>query len=302
LLEFENKYYSKGKRLIAGIDEVGRGPLCGPVVAASVILPIDVNIPEITDSKKLSVKKRNTLYQQIKKHALYIGLGIVHEDKIDELNILQATMQAMRESIEDLGIKPDMLLVDGNIKPLSSIPQESIIKGDSKSLSIAAASIIAKVTRDNMMAQYDMIYPGYGLSRNMGYGTREHMEAIKRKFSTPIHRRSFNPVNQYMPRFKDVKDTQRLSAQIVASDLLKRGHEILMVHSNFDRLDILTLFRGKTHAYSLSDEAKRQTIKEQAKDAINQLDGKKDISSSLNISVISVEFSKEKPKINYTNL
>ena len=186
MLEFERQYHSQGKKLIAGIDEVGRGPLCGPVVAASVILPQDVEISGVSDSKKLSAKKRDTLYREIEIRALDIGLGIVHEDRIDEINILQATMQAMRESIENLKQRPDMLLVDGNIKPLTSIPQESIIKGDSKSLSIAAASIIAKVTRDRMMGQYDMIYPGYGLSRNMGYGTREHIEALKSNFSTPI--------------------------------------------------------------------------------------------------------------------
>ena len=302
MLEFEKKYYSQGKRLIAGIDEVGRGPLCGPVVAASIIFPINIHIPGINDSKKLSPKKRVVLYHQIKKNALHIGLGVVHEDRIDEINILRATMQAMRESIKDLGIEPEVLLVDGNMKPLSSIPQESIVKGDSKSQSIAAASIIAKVTRDQMMVQYDMIYPGYGLSRNMGYGTREHMQAIKTQFSTPIHRKSFNPVNKYMPRLIDIKDTRKLNAQIVASDLLKKGHTILMIHGNFNALDILTSFKGKSHAYSLSTETSKSIIEKQARDAINQLTGKKDIGSSMCISVISVEFSKEKPKINYTKL
>ena len=302
MLEFETKYYSKGKRLIAGIDEVGRGPLCGPVVAACVVFPKDMHFPGINDSKKLSPKKREILYHQIKARALHIGIGVVHEDRIDEINILKATMQAMRESIKDLDAEPDMLLVDGNIKPLSNIPQDSIVKGDSKSLSIAAASIIAKVTRDQMMAQYDMIYPGYGLSKNMGYGTREHMEAIKTQFSTPIHRKSFNPVDKHIPRLIDIKDTRKLRAQIVASDLLKKGHTILMIHGNFNVIDILTSFEGEGHAYSLLEEGSKDIIEEQAKDAINQLTVKKDISSSMNISVISVEFSKEKPKINYTNL
>ena len=260
---------------------MGRGPLCGPVVAASVILPQDVEIPGVSDSKKLSAKKRNTLYKEIEAHALDIGIGIIHEDRIDEINILQATM---------------------HIKPLTSIPQESIIKGDSKSLSIAAASIIAKVTRDRMMGQYDMIYPGYGLSRNMGYGTREHIEALKSNFSTPIHRRSFNPVSDYMPRFKDIQDPQRLSRQIAGTQLLKEGHEILMINEESDALDILTSFKGEAHAYSLSTDTPKNTIEKKAEDAINQLMDKKNIISSINISVISVEFSKAKPRINYTKL
>jgi len=302
LLEFERQYHSQGKKLIAGIDEVGRGPLCGPVVAASVVLPQDVEIPGVSDSKKLSAKKRDTLYKEIETYALDIGIGIIHEDRIDEINILQATMQAMRESIENLNQKPDMLLVDGNIKPLTSIPQESIIKGDSKSLSIAAASIIAKVTRDRMMGQYDMIYPGYGLSRNMGYGTREHIEALKSNFSTPIHRRSFNPVSDYMPRFKDIQDPLRLSRQIAGTQLLKEGHEIIMINEDSDALDILTSFKGEAHAYSLSTDTPKNTIEKEAQDAINQLMDKKNIISSINISVISVEFSKAKPRINYTKL
>ena len=153
-----------------------------------------------------------------------------------------------------------------------------------------------------MMAQYDMIYTGYGLSKNMGYGTREHMQAIKTQFSTPIHRKSFNPVDQHMPRLIDIKDTRTLRVQIVASDLLKKGHTILMIHGDFNALDILTSFKGKSHGYSLLGEESKDIIEKQAKDAINQLTVKKDISSSMNISVISVEFSKEKPKINYTNL
>ena len=302
MLEFERQYYSQGKNLIAGIDEVGRGPLCGPVVAASVILPQNVEIPGVSDSKKLSAKKRDTLYKEIETHALDIGLGIIHEDRIDEINILQATMQAMRESIENLKQNPDMLLVDGNIKPLTSIPQDSIIKGDSKSLSIASASIIAKVTRDRMMGQYDMIYPGYGLYRNMGYGTKEHIEALRSSFSTPIHRKSFNPVSECMPRFKDIKDIQRLSRQIVGTQLLKQGHEILMIHGESCALDILTSFKGYINAYSLSTDTPKGAIEKEAENTINQLIDKKDIITSINISVTSVEFSKEKPKINYTIL
>ena len=182
MLEFEKKIRALGKTKVAGIDEVGRGPLCGPVVASSVILPENIDIPGLTDSKKLSPKKRIRLYDEIVEKAVSIGVGIINEDRIDEINILNATIEAMILSIEDLNIKPDFLLVDGNMKNITTIPQESIIKGDSKSLSISAASVIAKVTRDRLMKDYDMIFPNYGFSRNMGYGTKEHIQALGKVF------------------------------------------------------------------------------------------------------------------------
>jgi ribonuclease HII len=191
---------------IAGIDEVGRGPLCGPVVASAVIFPKNTKIDGVNDSKKLSAKKRDLLFDIIKQNALSIGIGVVHEDKIDEVNILEATMIAMREAVEDLNITPDLILVDGNMKDITDIPQKNIIKGDSKSFSIAAASIIAKVTRDRMMIQYDKIFPEYGLANNMGYGTKQHMSAISLHFSTPIHRQSFRPISDYMPTYKNIRD------------------------------------------------------------------------------------------------
>ena len=159
MLEFEVEHWNSGKEYIAGIDEAGRGPLAGPVVAAAVILPHDIALSEVNDSKKISEKKRERLYDEINDAALAVGVGVVHEEEIDEKNVLQATFKAMRQSVGQLSIKPNILLVDGNKADIKHYKQESIIDGDQKSLSIAAASIIAKVTRDRMMRQYDIVFP-----------------------------------------------------------------------------------------------------------------------------------------------
>lgn len=190
--QYENNYRQKGYSFVAGIDEVGRGPLAGPVVAACVILPENVTITGINDSKKLSLKKREELYDIIYEKALSIGIGIADNNVIDSINILQATFLAMREAIEKSNIKPDFILADGNFQiPSINIPQEAIVKGDSKSISIGAASIIAKVTRDRMMVDYSKEYPQYGFESNVGYGSQKHIEAIKKYGLSPLHRRSF---------------------------------------------------------------------------------------------------------------
>ena len=176
---------------ICGIDEVGRGPLAGPVVAGAVILPKDCDILYINDSKKLSAKKRDELYDEIMEKAVATGIGMASHERIDEINILQATYEAMREAISKLNPKPDILLNDAVNIPLVDIRQVPIIKGDAKSISIGAASIIAKVTRDRLMEQYDEMYPGYGFASNKGYGSAEHIEQIKKSGPCPIHRRSF---------------------------------------------------------------------------------------------------------------
>ena len=176
---------------ICGVDEVGRGPFAGPVVAAAVILPKDCDILYLNDSKKLSEKKRETLYDEIYEKAEAIGIGMVSEKVIDEINILQATYQAMRSAIGKLEIVPNLLLNDAVTIPEVSIRQVPIIKGDAKSASIAAASIVAKVTRDRMMKEYDGIYPGYQFAKNKGYGTKAHIEAIKAQGICDIHRRTF---------------------------------------------------------------------------------------------------------------
>ena len=189
LFAYEREYGAYSH--ICGIDEVGRGPLAGPVVACAVILPKDCDILYINDSKKLSEKKREALYEEIMAKALAVGIGIVGPERIDEINILQATYEAMREAVLKLDIQPDLLLNDAVKIPGVSIPQVSIIKGDAKSASIGAASIVAKVTRDRMMVEYDSIFPEYGFAGNKGYGTAVHIEALKQHGPTPIHRRSF---------------------------------------------------------------------------------------------------------------
>ncbi len=176
---------------ICGIDEVGRGPLAGPVVAGAVILPKDCNILYLNDSKQLSEKKREELYEVIMEQAVATGLGYVAPERIDEINILQATYEAMRQAIDALEIKPDLLLNDAVTIPQVAIKQIPIIKGDAKSISIAAASIIAKVTRDRLMVQYDSVFPEYGFASNKGYGAAVHLEALKKYGPTPIHRKSF---------------------------------------------------------------------------------------------------------------
>lgn len=186
---YEKEYESHG--WICGIDEVGRGPLCGPVVASAVILPKDCQILYLNDSKKLSEKKREELYDVIMEQAIAVGVGMASPQRIDEINILQATYEAMRQAISNLKVKPAVLLNDAVTIPEVEIPQIPIIKGDAKSVSIAAASIIAKVTRDRMMVEYDRIYPGYDLASNKGYGTKVHMEALKTVGPCEIHRRTF---------------------------------------------------------------------------------------------------------------
>jgi len=188
---YENEYYKNGVNFIAGIDEVGRGPLAGPVVAAAVILPKNCHILGIDDSKKLSEKKRNELFIEISEKAVSIGIGMISNIVIDEINILQATYEAMRIAVSKLTVVPERLLVDAVTIPGVSIPQKGIVKGDSRSISIAAASIIAKVERDAMMTKYSEVYGEYHFEKNKGYGSKEHIEAIKKSGLSPIHRKSF---------------------------------------------------------------------------------------------------------------
>lgn len=187
--EYERKY--KNCTYICGIDEAGRGPLAGPVVAGAVILPKDCEILYLNDSKKLSAKRREKLYDEIMEKAVATGIGMASPARIDEINILQATYEAMRSAIGQLGVVPDVLLNDAVTIPGISGVQVPIIKGDAKSVSIAAASILAKVTRDRLMIQYDEILPGYGFAKNKGYGSAEHIQALKEQGSSPIHRKSF---------------------------------------------------------------------------------------------------------------
>lgn len=193
MLSYEKEFYAQGISLIAGVDEVGRGPLAGPVVAAAVILPKNRKIKGLNDSKKIPKKKHEEIFQAVKDNALAIGIGIMDNQVIDQVNIYEATKLAMKEAISQLDPQPEHLLIDA-MKLDLPISQISIIKGDANSLSIAAASIIAKVTRDKIMANYDQEFLGYDFSQNSGYGTAKHLEGIEKYGVTPIHRTSFEPI------------------------------------------------------------------------------------------------------------
>ena len=191
---FEKKSIEKGFATVAGIDEAGRGPLAGPVVSAAVILPSSFPVSDIKDSKKLTPRKRADLYEKIYEHAISIGIGIIDSIEIDRINILKASLMSMAMSVDNLNPQPDYLLIDGKFKIQSVLPQEPIVKGDSLSISIAAASIVAKVTRDRLMERYHIDYPEFGFARHKGYPTRAHKEAINKFGCCPIHRRSFRGV------------------------------------------------------------------------------------------------------------
>ena len=193
MLAYEKECYARGMELIAGVDEVGRGPLAGPVVAATVILPKGCKIPGLNDSKKIPKSKHKEIYEAVLQNAIAIGIGIKDNHVIDQVNIYEATKLAMMEAIGQLEPQPQHLLIDA-MKLDLPIPQTSIIKGDANSLSIAAASIVAKVTRDQMMEEFDRKYPGYDFAQNAGYGTAKHLAGLDKLGVTPIHRRSFEPV------------------------------------------------------------------------------------------------------------
>lgn len=200
MLRYEKELYQKGYQAIAGIDEVGRGPLAGPVVTACVILPKDCKIRHLNDSKKIPKKHHEEIYEEVLARALGVGIGIVDNDTIDRVNIYEATKLGMLQAIEQMKgevTKPDYLLIDA-MQLDTPIPQLSLIKGDANSLSIAAASIVAKVTRDRMMAEYAKKYPGYAFDKNVGYGTKDHLAGLKQYGVTPIHRKSFEPIKSML--------------------------------------------------------------------------------------------------------
>ena len=207
LLEYKKELYKKGLNFIAGIDEVGRGPLCGPVVACACILPINYQLDGLNDSKKISEKKREELYEILIKDALSYGIGIISPKRIDEINILEATKEAMKEAVNNLDIKPEHLLIDA-VKLDIDINSTSIIKGDAKSASIAAASIIAKVTRDRMMIELSEMYPEYGFEKHKGYGTKAHIEAVKKFGVKDFYRFTFAPISDL------IKDSEEESVVV----------------------------------------------------------------------------------------
>lgn len=189
--EIEDSFYGQGYKVICGVDEAGRGPLAGPVCAAAVILPEHLEIPGLTDSKKLTDKKRRALFPVIQEQAIAFGIGFASEQEIDEINVLQATFLAMRRAMEQLKVQPDLALIDGNRETDFGLPVRTVIKGDSLSLNIAAASVLAKVSRDDVMLRLAETYPAYGFDIHKGYGTRAHYEALEKFGPCPIHRKSF---------------------------------------------------------------------------------------------------------------
>ena len=195
---FEKKAGAKGFKRIAGVDEAGRGPLAGPVVSAAVILPGRLAAGDINDSKQLTSRKRDLLYKQIYTHAIAVGIGIIDPMEIDRINILQASLLSMSMAVGHLAPKPDFLLIDGTFRIARDTPQETIKKGDSLSISIAAASIVAKVTRDRLMAKYEDEYPGFGFIKHKGYPTKQHKQAIARLGCCPIHRKKFKGVREHL--------------------------------------------------------------------------------------------------------
>ena len=229
---------SSKENFVAGVDEVGRGPLAGPVVAAAVVLPEKHEIEGLMDSKKLTKKKRETLYPIILAKALGTGIGMVSVQKIDEINIREATFLAMERALKDLPMVPHSALIDGESLKSQIIPNKGIIKGDDKIDSIKAASIIAKVTRDRIMFHYGKIFPEYGFEQNSGYGTKVHMEALHKYKSTPIHRRTFSPVKKEMPTIKWLQENNRIQwmcEKLAALYLMENNFEIKKInHRNSD--------------------------------------------------------------------
>lgn len=197
LWAFEKQLQKDGFARIAGVDEAGRGPLAGPVVASAVVLPPSFNVPGVDDSKKISVKKRESLYEAILTEAADVGVGIVDADEIDRINILQASLLAMAKAVDSITPAPDYLLIDGTFQIDTLLPQKTIPKGDGLSISIAAASIIAKVTRDRLMEKYHRLYPAYNFLKHKGYPTKAHREAIKEHGCCPIHRKTFKGAKEY---------------------------------------------------------------------------------------------------------
>tara|TARA_B100000965_G_scaffold218187_1_gene182603 strand:- start:409 stop:1395 length:987 start_codon:yes stop_codon:yes gene_type:complete len=241
LLQFEKEYWNKGIKYIAGIDEAGRGPLAGPVVAACVIFEKDCIIEGVKDSKKLSEKKRLLLYKKIYQKALSVEIGIVNNEEIDNINILQATFLAMNKTLGRLSIKPEIVFVDGPKSNIKLYPTKHIINGDNLSQSIAAASIIAKVRRDKMMLEFDKVFPEYGFAKHKGYGTKFHIEMIQSIKSSALHRKSFNIVKNNMPSTRFIMDLnkgfERIGNQIIAMKYIYQGYSIIDQSISFDPID-----------------------------------------------------------------
>jgi len=301
--------------LIAGVDEAGRGPLAGPVVAAAVILPDEHTIEGLRDSKKLSPKKRELLFNVIREKAIAFGVGTVDPKTIDRINVRQATFKAMQMALGRLGQKPDKALVDGEALPNQIIPNEGIIKGDNLVDAIKAASIIAKVTRDRMMCQYDVIFPEYGFARHKGYGTQAHMDALAKWKATPIHRKTFSPVSDHWPSLNWYRKQRRigwLGERLVALKFLASGHRILDMNVNcspFGEIDLIvekdseiifvevkTISKEQLGAPELKIDTLKLSKLEKAIDAYLV---QHDVGKDIRLDAVAVSLIRGKPRFKY---
>lgn len=293
--------------IVAGVDEAGRGPLAGPVVAAAVILSDD-KIEGLRDSKKLSAKKREFLFHEINDKVVSVGIGIIDEKEIDRTNILAATHKAMQMALGRLNQKPTLALIDGYRLPNQVIPNKGIIKGDTKVESIMAGSIIAKVTRDAIMLEYDTIFPEYGFAKHKGYGTKQHMEALIEFKATPIHRKSFKPVSLNLPTITWLQKTKRVGIvgeQLAACKLMENGHTIISMNENcapHGEIDIISAKEDLLIFTEVKTFAKEQMATPELKidinklrkleNAINYYIGKHAISSDIRLDGMSVMLGK----------
>ena len=318
LLAYEKKYWQKGLVNIVGIDEAGRGPLAGPVVAACVVLHKNLTIKGVNDSKKLSPKKRNELFDIIIENAADVSVGIVNEQDIDKLNILQATFLAMKRAVGNLKVIPDQLLVDGPYSNIKMFSVETIIKGDSKSASVASASIIAKVTRDRIMEEYHKIYPEYNFIKHKGYGTKFHIEQLLKYKASPIHRKSFKIVKSNLPSFKFYEENNGLydlGKKLVATSFIKKNYNLydkdIFLKNIGDSIDYIYANKNETNyikviveynsiLYPLAIEGK-VNIKSYIKN-LRDLTNEKEVTKKTSFIVILVKFiTKKKPLIKVLN-
>ena len=304
LYEFDHSHLNEKIKTVAGMDEAGRGPLAGPVVAAVVILPHDFHMDSIKDSKKISEKKRAILYDEILKNAIDYGIGICHEDEIDHLNILQATFKAMKKAIGQLNTKPDLILIDGLKGQINYYNCKYIVKGDSKSQSIAAASIVAKVSRDKYMVEYEKIFPEYGFAKHKGYGTKFHIKAIKRYKSSPIHRKSFKPIRNHLPTYSSYNTNlklKKLAVQIASSVKVKNNFNILEIYKNRS-FDILHIEKHRIVLSKVKLILNENIVEDEYKLNYDDIEREmifleKKLKEDIQFDVISIQLSKTKPII-----
>ena len=302
-------------KIIAGVDEAGRGPIAGPVVAAAVILPDGCAIEGVRDSKKISEKKREILYSKILDVATSVGVGIVHEDDIEELNILQATHRAMRLALGRLLPQPEEALIDGRGLPDQVVKNKGIIDGDDKVHTISAASIIAKVSRDRIMRNYDLIFPEYGFAKHKGYGTAEHLFNLRNHLACPIHRKGFRPVLNYIPTLSHLKENrllERWGKRLAARELIRNGYTVLEMNYSaapYGEIDVVAK-ENNTVVFVEVKSASQKTLsrsEDQMNDsklaklfnAMNIFLLKNDLVADSRFDFMTVHFGKERPKVNH---